>query len=160
MPSFDIVSEVNMHELTNAVGNANRTIAQRFDFKGTESRVEQSKDEVTLVSESDFQVAQVLEIMHKEMVRRNVDIKSLETSDVKPNGKRVEQKLTVQQGIDKETAKEIVKLIKSDKFKVQTAIQGDQVRVTGKKRDELQAVMAMLKKQDLSVPLQFNNFRD
>ena len=160
MPSFDIVSEVDMHELTNAVGNANRAIGQRFDFKGTDTRVEQSKDEVILISESDFQVAQVLEIMHKEMVRRNVDINSLEAGDVKPNGKLVEQKLLVQQGIDKDTAREIVKLIKSNKFKVQAAIQGDQVRVTGKKRDELQAVMGMLKKQDFSVPLQFNNFRD
>ncbi len=160
MPSFDIVSEVNLHELTNAVGNANRAIAQRFDFKGTETRVEQSKSEVTLISESDFQVAQLLDIMHKEMVRRQVDIKSLEAGDVKPNGKLVEQKLLVQQGIDKDTARDIVKLIKSNKYKVQAAIQGEQVRVTGKKRDELQAVMAMLKKQDFSVPLQFNNFRD
>lgn len=160
MPSFDIVSEVDMHELTNAVGNANRAIAQRFDFKGTETRVEQSKDEVTLISESNFQVEQVLEIMHKEMVRRNVDIKSLETGVAKPNGKLVEKKLMVRQGIDKDTAKEIVKLIKSNKLKVQSAIQGDQVRVTGKKRDELQAVMALLKKQDYPVPLQFNNFRD
>jgi uncharacterized protein YajQ (UPF0234 family) len=160
MPSFDVVSEVNIHELTNAVDNANRAISQRFDFKGTDTRVEQSKEEVILISESDFQVAQVMDIMHKEMIRRNVDIKSLEASDLKPNGKLVEQKLLVRQGIDKETAKEIVKLIKSSKFKVQTAIQGDQVRVTGKKRDELQAVMTILKKQDISVPLQFNNFRD
>ena len=160
MPSFDVVSEVSMHELSNAVGNANRAITQRFDFKGTETRVEQSKDEVTLISESDFQIDQVRDILQKEMVRRNVDIKSLDAGDIKPNGKLVEQKMLVRQGIDKDTAREIVKLIKTYKFKVQAAIQGDQVRVTGKKRDELQAVMAMLKKQDLPVPLQFNNFRD
>lgn len=160
MPSFDIVSEVDMHELTNAVNNANRAITQRYDFKGTQTSVKQSKEEVTLSSESEFQVQQLLDIMHTELVRRKVDIKSLEEGDIKPNGKLMEQKLLVQQGIDTDNAKKIVKLIKDKKLKVQSAIQGDQVRVTGKKRDDLQAVMAMLREQDLSVALQFTNFRD
>ncbi len=160
MPSFDIVSEIDMHELTNAVNNANRAITQRYDFKGTETSVKQSKEEVTLISESEFQVQQVLDIMHKELVGRKVDIKNLEEGDVKPNGKLMEQKLQVRQGIDKDTAKKIVKLIKDKKLKVQSAIQGEQVRVTGKKRDDLQAVMALLREQDLPVALQFSNFRD
>ncbi len=160
MPSFDIVSEINMHELTNAVNNANRAITQRYDFKGTQTSVKQSKEEVTLISESEFQVQQVLDIMLTELVRRKVDIKSLEQGDIKGNGKLMEQKLTICQGIDKDSARKIVKLIKDKKLKVQAAIQGEQVRVTGKKRDDLQAVMAMLKEQDLAVALQFTNFRD
>ena len=160
MPSFDIVSEIDIHELTNAVNNANRAITQRYDFKGTETSVKQSKEEITLISESEFQVQQVLDIMHKALVSRKVDIKNLEEGDVKPNGKLMEQKLQVRQGIDKDTAKKIVKLIKDKKLKVQSAIQGEQVRVTGKKRDDLQAVMALLRDQDLPVALQFSNFRD
>lgn len=160
MPSFDIVSEIEMHELTNAVNNANRAITQRFDFKGTQTGVKQSKEDITLYSESEFQVQQVLDIMHKELIQRKIDIKSLEEGDYKPNGKLIEQTLKIRQGIDKESAKKIVKLIKDEKLKVQSAIQGEQVRVTGKKRDDLQAVMAMLKKQDLPVALQYTNFRD
>ena len=160
MPSFDIVSEIDMHELSNAVNNANRAITQRFDFKGTQTTIKQSKEEVTLISESEFQVQQVLDIMLTELVRRKVDVKSLEQGDIKPNGKSMEKVLLIRQGIDKDNARKIVKLIKDKKLKVQSAIQGEQVRVTGKKRDDLQAVMAMLKKQELSVALQFTNFRD
>lgn len=160
MPSFDIVSEVDMHELTNAVDNANRAISQRFDFKGTETNVQQSKEEITLTSESEFQVQQVLDIMQKELIRRKVDIKSLEEGKLIPNGKLMQQKLLIRQGIDKENTKKIVKLIKQKKLKVQASIQAEQVRVTGKKRDDLQAVMALLKEQDLSVALQYTNFRD
>ena len=160
MPSFDIVSEIDMHELSNAVNNANRAITQRFDFKGTQTTIKQSKEEVTLISESEFQVQQVLDIMLTELVRRKVDVKSLEQGEINPNGKSMEQKLLIRQGIDKDNARKIVKLIKDKKLKVQSAIQGEQVRVTGKKRDDLQAVMAMLKKQELSVALQFTNFRD
>ncbi len=160
MPSFDIVSELDMHELTNAVNNANRAITQRYDLKGTQTGVKQSKEEVTLYSESEFQVQQVLDIFHKELVRRKVDIKSLEEGGIKPNGKLMEQKMLLRQGIDKDSARKIVKLIKDTKLKVQAAVQGEQVRVTGKKRDDLQAVMSMLKQQDLPVALQFTNFRD
>ncbi len=160
MPSFDIVSEIELHELSNAVNNANRTITQRYDFKNTQTSVKQSKDDVTLISESEFQVQQVLDIMLTELVRRKVDVKSLEQGEIKGNGKLMEQQLLIRQGIDKDTAKKIVKLIKDKKLKVQASIQGEQVRVTGKKRDDLQSVMAMLKKQDLDVALQFTNFRD
>lgn len=160
MPSFDIVSEIELHELSNAVNNANRAITQRYDFKNTQTSVKQSKDDVTLISESEFQVQQVLDIMLTELVRRKVDVKSLEQGEIKGNGKLMEQQLLIRQGIDKDTAKKIVKLIKDKKLKVQASIQGEQVRVTGKKRDDLQSVMAMLKKQDLDVALQFTNFRD
>jgi len=160
MPSFDVVSEVDMHELTNAVNNSNRAISQRYDFKGTETKVTQNKEEITLTSESEFQVDQVLDIVHKEMIRRKIDIKSLEAGDPKPYGKLVEQKLSVRQGIDKDSSRKMVKMIKASKIKVQAAVQDEQIRVTGKKRDDLQAVMALLREADLDVPLQFTNFRD
>lgn len=160
MPSFDIVSEVDMHELSNAVDNANREITQRYDFKGTETSIKQNKEEITLSSESEFQIQQVLGIMHKELVRRKVDIKSLEEGDLKPLGKLVQQKLLVKQGVDQDTSGKIIKAIKEKKLKVQASIQSEQVRVTGKKRDDLQAVMAMLREMDLPVALQYTNFRD
>ncbi|MFK5984164.1 MAG: YajQ family cyclic di-GMP-binding protein [Pseudomonadota bacterium] len=160
MPSFDIISEVDEHELSNAVDNANRAISQRFDLKGTTTDVKKQKEEVVIYSESDFQVDQVLSIVHTEMVRRGIDINSFEESSVKANGRQVEKRLVLRQGIDKETAKKIVKLIKDSKIKVQASIQGEQVRVTGKKRDDLQSVMSNLKQADLSLPLQYTNFRD
>jgi len=160
MPSFDVVSEVDMHELDNAVNNSNRAISQRYDFKGTETKVKQSKEEITLISESEFQVDQVLDIVHKELIRRKIDIKSLEEGEPKPYGKLVEQKLTVQQGIDKDSSRKMVKMIKASKIKVQAAVQDEQLRVTGKKRDDLQAVMTLLREADLDLPLQFKNFRD
>ncbi len=160
MPSFDIISEVDEHELSNAVDNANRAISQRFDFKGTDTEVRKQKEELIISSESDFQVDQVLSIVHSEMTRRKIDISSFEEGPAKANGKLVEKKLLLRQGIDKETAKKIIKLIKESKIKVQTSIQGEQVRVTGKKRDDLQSVMSNLKQADLSLPLQYTNFRD
>jgi cyclic-di-GMP-binding protein len=160
MPSFDIVSEVDLHELNNAVDNSNRAISQRFDFKGTNTEVRINKEEVIISSESEFQVDQVLSIVHTEMVRRKIDINSLEESQAKANGRQVEKKLSLRQGIDKETAKKIIKLIKDSKIKVQASIQGEQVRVTGKKRDDLQSVMSTLKQSKLDLPLQYTNFRD
>lgn len=160
MPSFDIISEVDLHELSNAVDNANRAISQRFDFKGTETAVKKVKDDVIISSESEFQVDQVLTIVHTEMVRRKIDINSLDEAKTQPNGRLMEKKLLVRQGIDKETAKKIVKLIKDGKMKVQASIQGEQVRVTGKKRDDLQTIMSNLKQSKLDVPLQYTNFRD
>jgi len=160
MPSFDIISEVDLHELSNAVDNSNRAISQRFDFKGTNTEVRKTNDEVIISSESEFQVDQVLSIVHTEMVRRKIDINSLEESPAKPNGRQVEKKMLLRQGIDKETAKKIVNLIKDSKIKVQASIQGEQVRVTGKKRDDLQTVMSTLKQEKLSLPLQYTNFRD
>ena len=160
MPSFDVVSEVDMHELSNAVDQANREVGTRFDFKGTESKFSVSESEVILESETDFQLKQMMDILHNKMVKRGVDIGCLDVSDPEIRGKRAKQKVVVRQGIDKEIARTIVKLIKDNKLKVQSAIQGDQVRVTGKKRDDLQSVIAMLKESNIEIPLQFSNFRD
>ena len=160
MPSFDVVSEVDMHELSNAVDQANREVTTRFDFKGSNAKFEQSGEELTLSAGSEFQLDQMMDILHIKMVKRGVDIGSLDVGEPETTNMRARQKVTVRQGIDKDLARKIVKLIKESKLKVQSAIQGDQVRVTGKKRDDLQQVMAMLKEQDLGLPLQFTNFRD
>jgi len=160
MPSFDVVSEVDMHELSNAVDQANREVGTRFDFKGTDSKFSVSESEVSLESETDFQLKQMMDILHNKMVKRGVDIGCMDTMDPEIRGKRAKQKVVVKQGIDKELARTIVKLIKDKKLKVQSAIQGDQVRVTGKKRDDLQSVIAMLKESKFDLPLQFSNFRE
>ncbi len=160
MPSFDVVSEVDTHELTNAVDQANREISNRFDFKGTDSRIERNDNVLTLHAPSKFQVEQITDILHKALAKRSIDIKCLETGEVQEANMRASQKVTVRQGIDKELAKKIVKQVKDSKIKVQAAIQGEQVRVTGKKRDDLQEVMALLRKAELDMPLQFTNFRD
>lgn len=160
MPSFDVVSEVDMHELSNAVDQANREVNTRFDFKGSDARFDQSDAELTLTAQSEFQLEQMMDILQKKMVKRGVDIDSLDVGEPETTNMRARQKVTVCQGIDKELAKKIVKLIKDTRLKVQSAIQGDQVRVTGKKRDDLQQVMAMLKDQKLGLPLQYTNFRD
>ncbi|WP_455216717.1 YajQ family cyclic di-GMP-binding protein [Kaarinaea lacus] len=160
MPSFDVVSEVDMHELTNAVDQANREVNTRFDFKGSDAKFEQSDAELTLTAQSEFQLEQMMDILEKKMVKRGVDISSLDAGEPETTNMRARQKVTVRQGIDKELAKKIVKIVKDTKLKVQSAVQGDQVRVTGKKRDDLQQVMAMLKEQKLGLPLQYTNFRD
>ena len=160
MPSFDVVSEVDMHELSNAVDQANREVTTRFDFKGSDAKFEQSGADLTLSAEGDFQLQQMMDILQKKMVKRGVDIASLDVGKPETTNMVARQKVTVRQGIDKEAAKKIVKLIKESKMKVQAAIQGEQVRVTGKKRDDLQGVMAMLKEQKLELPLQYTNFRD
>jgi len=160
MPSFDVVSEVDMHELTNAVDQANREVGTRFDFKGTNSKIEQAGAEITIISESDFQVQQILDILQNKMVKRGIDIGCLDAQEPKTTGKEVRQKVIARQGIDKELARKIVKLVKETKLKVQAAIQGEQVRVTGKKRDELQQIIAMLKESKLDLPVQYTNFRD
>ena len=160
MPSFDVVSEIDMHELTNAVDQANREVGNRFDFKGTNSKIEQKEAEITIISESDFQIKQITEILHNKMVKRGIDIGCLDARDPVPSGKEVRQTIVARQGIDKELAKKIVKLVKDSKMKVQAAIQGEQVRITGKKRDDLQQVIAMLKDAKLGIPLQYDNFRD
>ena len=160
MPSFDVVSEIDQHELTNAVDQANREIGNRFDFKNTDSRVEQEDNQLTLFAPTDFQVDQVLDILRGTLAKRKIDMKSLKAGDKESNVAECRMPLTIQQGIDQPLAKKITTQIKSSKMKVQAAIQGDQVRVTAKKRDDLQAVMAMLRKADLDMPLQFNNFRD
>ena len=161
MPTFDIVSEVDKHELTNAVDQANREIDNRFDFRGTDASVEQSDKVLTLNANSDFQLDQLLDILRIKLIKRKVDVSCLEIKDSVGNGKMRKQEVIIREGIDKDLSRKIVKLVKESKIKVQSAVQGESVRITGKKRDDLQAVMALLKINDsLEMPLQFNNFRD
>jgi uncharacterized protein YajQ (UPF0234 family) len=160
MPSFDVVSEIDKHELTNAVDQANREVETRFDFKGTGSKYELNGNEITLESQTEFQLQQMMDILQKKMVKRAVDIACLETSKPETSGTRATQKVIAREGVDKDLARKIVKLIKDSKLKVQAAIQGEQVRVSGKKRDDLQQVIAMLKEAKIDMPLQFTNFRD
>ena len=161
MPSFDIVSEVDMHELVNAVDQANRELTTRYDFRGVDASFSKNSDaQIQMSAEADFQLAQMLEMLKTKMVKRSIDVKCLEVKDFYPSGKQVKQEVSVRQRLDKEVAKKITKLIKDAKLKVQPAIQGEQVRVTGKKRDDLQAVMALLKDAELDMPLQYTNFRD
>jgi hypothetical protein len=161
MPSFDIVSEVDKHELTNAVDQANRELANRYDFRGTDAKVDQSDKVLTLHADSDFQLDQLLDILRLKLVKRGIEISCLEVKDSVGNGKMRKQDVIVREGIDKDLSRKIVKMIKESKIKVQAAVQGDSVRVTGKKRDELQQIIAMLRGNDsLEMPLQFNNFRD
>ena len=161
MPTFDIVSEVDKHELTNAVDQANREIDNRFDFRGTDASVEQSDKVLTLNASSDFQLDQLLDILRMKLIKRNVDVSCLEVKDSIGNGKMRKQEVIIREGIDKDLSRKIVKLVKESKIKVQSVVQGESVRITGKKRDDLQAIMALLKINDsLEMPLQFNNFRD
>ena len=160
MPSFDVVSEIDNHELTNAVDQANREIATRYDFKGSDASIELKGMTMTLDATGDFQVQQMHDILYNKLIKRGIDTRCLDQGKINPRGLRVSQEITVREGIDKETAKKVVKLIKDAKLKVQAAIQGEQVRVTGKKRDDLQSVMSMLKESDIGLPLQYNNFRD
>ena len=160
MPTFDIVSEVDMPEVNNALDQSRREVATRFDFKGVDASFELKEKEITLTADSEFQLEQMLDILKGKMVKRNVDAKSLEIGEVQKSGKQVVQVLTIQQGLEADMSRKIVKLIKDSKAKVQTAIQGEKLRITGKKRDDLQEVIAMLREAKLDVPVQFNNFRD
>ena len=160
MPSFDVVSEVNHHELSNAVDQANREVTTRFDFKGTGSNFELAGNLVTMNTQSEFQLQQMYDILCNKLVKRGVDITCLELGEPNVQLKTATQAVTVREGIETADARKMVKLIKERKMKVQAAIQGDQLRVTGKKRDDLQAVIALLKGSDFAVPLQFKNFRD
>lgn len=161
MPSFDIVSRVEMQEVRNAVDQASREISARYDFKGSAARIEQREASLDLHADDDYKIGQVLEILQLRMAKRGVDVGCLEVSEVKrsPAGK-VQQQVIVRQGIEQELGKKLVKQIKDSKLKVQASIQGDQVRVSGKKRDDLQQVIAMLRDKDFGLPLQFVNFRD
>ena len=163
MPSFDVVSEVDMNELTNAVDQASREIGNRYDFKGSSARVERVDDSVVAYGDSDFQLDQVTDILYQKLAKRGIDVAAVEAGKVESvSGDKAKQVLKVKQGISAELAKKIVRMIKDAKLKVQAAIQGDQVRVTGKKRDDLQEVIALLrsKEADLGQPLQYTNFRD
>ena len=160
MPTFDIVSEVDMHEMSNAVDQAAREIGTRFDFKGVDASFDLKGNEVTLTAEVEFQIHQMLDILQNKVAKRGIDISSLNAGDVLNVAQKATMHVTVQQGIESETARKIVKKVKDQKMKVQVAIQGDKLRVTGKKRDDLQGVMAVLKDENYGLPLQFNNFRD
>ncbi len=160
MPSFDVVSEVNHHELSNAVDQANREVSTRFDFKGTGSNFELNEQLITMNTESEFQLHQMYDMLCNKLVKRGVDIACLEKGEPVIQASSATQLVTVREGIETVDAKKMVKIIKARKMKVQTAIQGDQLRVTGKKRDDLQAVIALLKAEKFGLPLQFKNFRD
>ena len=160
MPSFDIVSEVDVHQLTNAVDQAGRIVANRFDFKGVDASFEREERAVTITAEAEFQVDQMQDMLRSALIKCDIDPKAMEIGEAVPSGKVVKQSVQLRHGIDSDTCKKIVKAIKDTKMKVQAQIQGDQVRVTGKKRDDLQKVMALLREMDLDIPLQFNNFRD
>lgn len=160
MPSFDIVSEVDHHELSNAIDQANREIGTRYDFKGSDARIEQTDNQLTLSTESEFQIKQMTPILKEKMSKRGIDVSCLDFADIVEMNKRARQQVLVREGLDKDLARKIVKLIKDSKLKVQASIQGEQVRVNGKKRDDLQQVMKLLKEANLGIPLQFNNFRD
>ncbi len=161
MPSFHIVSEVDMHEINNAVDQSNREVGTRFDFKGVDAKFEVvDESAVTVSAEVDFQVRQMMEILRGKLVKRGVDIKALVEGDVEVSGQKATMNVKIQQGIESDLARKIVKMIKETKMKVQTAIQGDKLRVSGKKRDDLQSVIALLKDANLGIPLQYNNFRD
>ena len=160
MPSFDVVSQVNHHELTNAVDQANREVSTRFDFKGTGSNFDLSDQLITMNTESEFQLQQMFDMLCNKLIRRGVDIACLDKGDPVIQVKTATQLITVREGIESEDARKMVKMIKQSKMKVQAAFQGDQLRVTGKKRDDLQAVIALLKEGKFNLPLQFKNFRD
>ncbi len=161
MPSFDVVSEANIVEVRNAVDQSNKEITTRFDFKGSDARVEQKERELTAYADSEFQLNQVRDVLTGKMVKRNVDVRFLDIGKIeKIGGDKVKQVIKVKNGIDSDTAKKIVKIVKESKIKVQASIQGDAVRVSGAKRDDLQSAIAMLRKEVTDLPLEFNNFRD
>ena len=163
MPSFDIVSELTMHEVRNAVENANRVLSSRYDFRGVEAVIElnEKNESIKITSESDFQLEQLYEILLGSCVKRGIESTSLDVpTESEHHGKLYSKEIKLKQGIETEMAKKITKLIKDSKFKVQTQIQGEQVRVTGKSRDDLQAVIQLVKGADLGQPFQFENFRD
>jgi len=149
-----------MHEVTNAVDQANREVTNRFDFKGTNSRFERQESVITMHAPSEFQLKQMYDVLMGKLAKRKVDLACLEVGEIEESGKEARQTITVRQGIESELAREIVKRIKKSKMKVQAAIQGDKVRVSGKKRDDLQEVIGLLKEEKWDMPLQFDNFRD
>ncbi|MGA9335042.1 MAG: YajQ family cyclic di-GMP-binding protein [Rudaea sp.] len=161
MPSFDIVSKLDLHELTNAVDQANRELGNRFDFKGTDATFDrEGESTVVLKAQAEFQLKQMLDILKQRLASRHIDIGCAEIADPEINLATARQKVNLKQGIDQPLAKDIVKRLKDSGLKVQTQIQGDQLRVNGKKKDDLQAAMAFLRNADIAMPLQYENFRD
>jgi len=160
MPSFDIVSEIKMHELSNAIDQANKEVTTRYDFKGTDSRFEFANDIITMFSETDFQLTQMYDVLQSKLIKRGIDLKFMEVGKVLESGKGARQEIKVKQGIETDTAKKMVKMVKDKKLKVQASIQGEKLRITGKKRDDLQQVIATFKAANLGIPLQYVNMRD
>jgi len=160
MPSFDVISEVDKHELTNAVDQANRELANRFDFKGQDAKYVLDDFVITQSAPSDFQLQQMLDILRGRLISRKIDVRALDIGEVETNLAGARQKITVKQGIEQPVAKKLVATLKEAKLKVEAQINGDKLRVTGKKRDDLQAAMAVLRKAEVELPLQFDNFRD
>ncbi len=160
MPSFDVVSDFDSHEARNGVDQASREVTTRFDFKGTGSKFELDGDVISLTTQSDFQLKQMMDILRQKLAKRGIDIACLEEQDPEFSGSEARQKVVMRRGIDTDRARKLVKDVKAMKLKVQAAIQGDKLRVSGKKRDDLQAVIAMLKDKDVGLPLQYENFRD
>jgi len=160
MPSFDVVSEVDIHQLTNAVDQAGRIVANRFDFKGVDASFERDERRVQITAEAEFQVTQMEDMLRSALIKCDIDPSAMEVGEMVTSGKHVRQAVTLRHGLDSAQCKDIVKKIKEAKLKVQAQIQGEQVRVTGKKRDDLQQVIALLREGEFGAPLQFNNFRD
>lgn len=161
MPSFDVVSEINLVEVNNAVDQSNKEVSTRFDFKGSDARIEHKDKVLTLFADDDFKLSQVTDILTAKLTKRGVDIRSLKYADVeKVSGNKVKQAVTVREGVEQDLAKKIVKIVKDSKMKVQASIQGDVVRISGGKRDELQEAIALVKKSITDFPLQYKNFRD
>ncbi len=162
MPSFDIVSEVEMFEVANAVANTQKEVATRFDFRGADARVElnEKTKEIQLSAESDFQVEQLLAMLENQIIKRRIDAQVIDAGDMQASGRRMIQTLSLKDGLDQDTAKKIVRLLKEEGIKAQATIMGEKIRVTDKKKDTLQTVMAFLRQQSLGRPLQFNNFKD
>lgn len=160
MPSFDVVSDFDEHEVSNAVDQSNREVNTRFDFKGTGSRFELEGQLITVSTQSDFQLKQMLDILRQKLAKRGVDVACMKEEDPEITGSGARQQVILRKGIDQPLAKSLVKKIKSSKLKVQAAIQGNKLRVSGKKRDDLQSVISMLKDADVDLPLQYENFRD
>jgi uncharacterized protein YajQ (UPF0234 family) len=160
MPSFDIVSEIDSQEVRNAVENAQRELETRFDFRGVDAKFEWTKEETKLTAEADFQLQQMVDMLRNKLIKRNVDVDTMEVGDVVHSGKTYSIAVKFKEGIEQDVAKKLIKEIKDSKIKVQAAIQGDQVRVTGKSRDDLQAVIALVRQAKLGQPFQFTNFRD
>ncbi|PWK91958.1 YajQ family cyclic di-GMP-binding protein [Fulvimonas soli] len=160
MPSFDVVSEVDKHELTNAVDQANRELANRFDFRGVDAKYELDESVIAMSAPSEFQLQQMLDILRGRLTARKIDIRALDAADPEVNLGGARQKITVKQGIEQAVAKKLVAELKAAKLKVEAQINGDKLRVTGKKRDDLQLAIAVLRKAEVDLPLQFDNFRD
>ncbi len=160
MPSFDVVSDFDAHEARNGVDQASREVNTRFDFKGTGSKFELEEQVIALTTQSDFQLKQMLDILRTKLARRGIDIACLEEKEPEFSGNEARQQVVMRKDIDSDLARKLVKMVKGSKLKVQAAVQGDQLRISGKKRDDLQAVIALLKDADVELPLQYENFRD